>query len=98
MDGRDRKSTRLNSSHTKIYTLSLPAALPFWADHAPPVRPVAADRKLLGPQPLHLAQERRVPRDVGEARRRRRAVAGRAGEAVQEGRHLAALDARRWTE
>src|ERR1044072_111102 len=30
-DGRrDRKSTRLHSSHTEIYTLSLHAALPIW--------------------------------------------------------------------
>src|SRR5260221_619951 len=28
--GRDRKSTRLNSSHTEIYTLSLHDALPIW--------------------------------------------------------------------
>src|SRR5882672_3553271 len=28
----DRKSTRLNSSHTEIYTLSLHDALPIWAD------------------------------------------------------------------
>src|SRR5215204_3600966 len=28
---RDRKSTRLNSSHTVIYTLSLHDALPIWA-------------------------------------------------------------------
>src|SRR5476649_2174097 len=27
---RDRKSTRLNSSHTEIYTLSLHDALPIW--------------------------------------------------------------------
>src|SRR5476649_1405956 len=27
----DRKSTRLNSSHTEIYTLSLHDALPIWA-------------------------------------------------------------------
>src|SRR5438034_1177353 len=28
--GQDRKSTRLNSSHTVIYTLSLHDALPIW--------------------------------------------------------------------
>src|SRR5476649_849246 len=28
---KDRKSTRLNSSHTEIYTLSLHDALPIWA-------------------------------------------------------------------
>src|SRR5476649_1033652 len=30
----DRKSTRLNSSHTEIYTLSLHDALPIWQFHA----------------------------------------------------------------
>src|SRR5882672_5671252 len=30
--GRDRKSTRLNSSHTVIYTLSLHDALPIYAE------------------------------------------------------------------
>src|SRR5947207_2383959 len=40
---RDRKSTRLNSSHTVIYTLSLHDALPiFKPDH--PVLPVITDR------------------------------------------------------
>src|SRR5262252_8016705 len=31
--GQDRKSTRLNSSHTVIYTLSLHDALPIWRQH-----------------------------------------------------------------
>src|SRR5882672_9451991 len=31
---RDRKSTRLNSSHTEIYTLSLHDALPIWGTEA----------------------------------------------------------------
>src|SRR5476649_2729815 len=31
MDSLDRKSTRLNSSHTEIYTLSLHDALPIWS-------------------------------------------------------------------
>src|SRR5476649_2026285 len=39
LDALDRKSTRLNSSHTVIYTLSLHDALPIYADrhciHAP---------------------------------------------------------------
>src|SRR5476649_1447167 len=39
----DRKSTRLNSSHTEIYTLSLHDALPIWP--AP----------LTQPRPLHRA-------------------------------------------
>src|SRR5215211_965442 len=34
----DRKSTRLNSSHTEIYTLSLHDALPIWW-HQPAGRP-----------------------------------------------------------
>src|SRR5882672_7398651 len=38
--GRDRKSTRLNSSHTEIYTLSLHDALPI-CSQTPPPRPVA---------------------------------------------------------
>src|SRR5476649_1870679 len=29
-EAKDRKSTRLNSSHTEIYTLSLHDALPIW--------------------------------------------------------------------
>src|SRR4030095_16384865 len=38
----DRKSTRLNSSHTEIYTLSLHDALPIWGASSPgPWRPQA---------------------------------------------------------
>src|SRR5215204_1456087 len=37
--GIDRKSTRLNSSHTVIYTLSLHDALPIYADPHQPARP-----------------------------------------------------------
>src|SRR6476646_6758585 len=32
--GEDRKSTRLNSSHTEIYTLSLHDALPIYVEHS----------------------------------------------------------------
>src|ERR687894_369170 len=41
---RDRKSTRLNSSHTEIYTLSLHDALPIW--RARP-RPESQDQALV---------------------------------------------------
>src|ERR671933_829423 len=39
----DRKSTRLNSSHTEIYTLSLHDALPISGDGARPARRSDAD-------------------------------------------------------
>src|SRR5476649_1606596 len=38
---RDRKSTRLNSSHTEIYTLSLHDALPIWLPSALDNRPLS---------------------------------------------------------
>src|SRR5476649_2829430 len=45
MDSTDRKSTRLNSSHTEIYTLSLHDALPI----SPPLAP---DRRRLAESAL----------------------------------------------
>src|ERR687886_290014 len=50
----DRKSTRLNSSHTEIYTLSLHDALPI----SRPPRSRAADRPTCGPQGKTMAVNR----------------------------------------
>src|SRR5215211_5903904 len=47
--GEDRKSTRLNSSHTVIYTLSLHDALPIWRPHgADAARIPEAHRRAFG--------------------------------------------------
>src|SRR5476649_2303659 len=42
---RDRKSTRLNSSHTEIYTLSLHDALPIYGGNSPRARRRASCRR-----------------------------------------------------
>src|SRR4030095_11497756 len=59
----DRKSTRLNSSHTEIYSLSLHDALPIWVDPvADPERDAGKDeddrRRVDDPQ-VRLANVRR---------------------------------------
>src|SRR5476649_445437 len=55
---RDRKSTRLNSSHTEIYTLSLHDALPIWLMAAMPLGAYwvvnAQERPLFAPPPVLL--------------------------------------------
>src|SRR5882672_3801194 len=57
---RDRKSTRLNSSHTVIYTLSLHDALPiFWSPWRPGVTCAASE------EGDHSQRIPRYPQDAG---------------------------------
>src|SRR5476649_1278833 len=49
----DRKSTRLNSSHTVIYTLSLHDALPISGQGAVAAQPLADDHSLGGDLEFH---------------------------------------------
>src|SRR5476649_1204536 len=46
--GQDRKSTRLNSSHTEIYTLSLHDALPIYESNQPRSGLTSDSRRYLG--------------------------------------------------
>src|SRR5476649_2192664 len=71
--GGDRKSTRLNSSHTEIYTLSLHDALPIFGDHQsrerePMMRIVVAayDRIMSSVEDAGLAQWRRSEEHTSE--------------------------------
>src|SRR5476649_101545 len=69
--GRDRKSTRLNSSHTVIYTLSLHDALPIYCAQASSRRDPSRRRKPCGTGFLRLPQSRApsVRRSRSEERR-----------------------------
>src|SRR5476649_1142831 len=64
--GEDRKSTRLNSSHTVIYTLSLHDALPIWMPGA--LGDLLGDQLAAG---RHGAVLRGVLQRIGSGRRRR---------------------------
>src|SRR5262252_6573829 len=63
--GADRKSTRLNSSHTEIYTLSLHDALPICRGGQPALRlqaAVSSDGGVTAARPRHASGRRRVRR------------------------------------
>src|SRR5476649_2878843 len=108
----DRKSTRLNSSHTEIYTLSLHDALPISA--VARVRPVDADVQIGIRAVADGVDHARLRGDAGQRPRRAVEIAvgvdaadvhtaeyhlvGRVGAAVGLEGDLADVDARRQAE
>src|SRR5476649_2276145 len=63
----DRKSTRLNSSHTVIYTLSLHDALPISTEPSPLGQPARACGTLHDPRPRFEARAGSVPLGCGRS-------------------------------